>query len=223
MSASSKPDGAYVLRYGPKDSFLLGWILLILAALACILVVLLQDQVARRVLLVVAVLCGAGAASFLRVVSRLKRQSAWYLCFEPMRVRVNLFDYTKAGSGPPPEAAILTIPRNQLILIRKATKIVYDDGDKFYVDMHVSHAAWLEAKRIRSEFQPHINPLTSHDREGFVQTFDGDILRIRLDHSRWPKELDTYWRSCQYDIADEHDIQHTSNIDMKRTAPKKSP
>ena len=221
MSASSNPNGAYVLKYGSKDSFLFGWILLILSAIACIVILLAQDQLVRRVALVVAVLCGAGAVSLLRAASRLKRKSAWFLRFEPTCLRVNLFDYAQAGSGPPPEAAILSIPRDQLIMIRKAKKIDYDDGDKFYVDMQVSNASWVEAKRIRAEFQPHINPLTSHDRAGFVQSFEGDILRIRVEH--WPMDLDAYWRSCQYDVADEHDIRDASKIELISTSPKQSP
>ena len=213
MTASSRPDDTYFLNYRWSDYFFIGGLLVAVSIVTAAGAFFQEDRLIRGILVSVAGMSGVVAFYCLRIGIRFRSQGAWYLRFQPSRISLNFFDYRKNDLRIPQGSAIFSIPRDELIWIRKAAKrSSADDADKFYVDLRVPSRTWTAAQEFRSDFQAAYDPLERDRGAGGVQFFDVDIIRISLDGSQWPQDLAAHWRLCGYPVIEDYEIGYTTKI-----------
>lgn len=223
MSASEPPPSAYVLKYRVFDYFVCAGLLVPIVAFTLACVVLSDGPFVRLICLLIAVISAHGAFLLLRSGLRYRRQNAWYVAFAPTHISLNFFDYSKGRALALGGAAVLTIPRDQVIWIRRTYKRGYDDdSDEFDVDMSVEHHVWQAAKRARAEFQPHFDPADFERRMGGVKFFNADIIRISLDLSKWPADLVQHWQFCGYPVRNDYEIGPGTSINDTTAPPQKT-
>lgn len=160
MGTSKLQETGFRLRYHSFDYLVSSALLVIVSIVAGGLVFMQQPEMMRRAFFLCSVITGFLAIWSLRFGLRLKRQAAWYLCFQPDLVRINFFNYSTAAKNPNPMDSILEIPNDRLIWIRKTEKIgIGDESDAFFVDLRVTHSTWAAAKNLRTAHWPHSDPL----------------------------------------------------------------
>lgn len=212
MSALPTKTLAYVLKYRSFDYFVISVILVLLSAITAAIAFTPLDMMTRSVLFSVSASGGIVAAYLLKTGMRYGQREAWYLSFAPTNLRINFFDFRL--SSLPLEAAILDIPRSELMWIRKTRKQGLDESDKFFVDLRVSHRTWETAKRFRNDFRAHLDPFVTSRGTGSVQFFEEDIIRVSIEGSTWPEDLADHWQRCEYPVVDDYEIGLKSTINL---------
>lgn len=212
MSVSPTRPSAYVLRYRSFDYFFIGVVVALLSAGMAAVAFTPVAVTTRNILLVVCVIGGFVAGFLLKTGLRYKQRKAWYLSFAPSRLCINFFDFSLASL--PLEAAIMDIPRDDLVWIRKSRKQGLDESDKLFVDLRVSHRTWETAKRYRVDFRSHLDPFVTPHGTGTVQFFEEDIIRISVEGSTWPVDLADHWQQCDYPVVDDYEIGPKSTINL---------
>ena len=97
MGTSKLQETGFRLRYHSFDYLVSSALLVIVSIVAGGLVFMQQPEMMRRAFFLCSVITGFLAIWSLRFGPRLKRQAAWYLCFQPDLVRINFFNYSTAA------------------------------------------------------------------------------------------------------------------------------
>ncbi len=222
MAPSPDQNTEYLLFYSSRDHFVIGAFLLLISFGIAALLFLQQIEAPTRNILfgVFVMVTGVGLYVMGGWFWR-RRSDAWYLCFLPNQVRINFHNDPGASPDAQPDDAILDIPRDQLVWIRKTEKTAWDtdEYDKFFVEMCVTHQLWQEAKNLKTLHSKY-DPFTTRPEIGSVQFFEGDILRVFLDGTRWPEDLDAHWRMFDYPIGEDYLIKHVTSLELAKSAPR---
>lgn len=212
MVTSPSQNTEFCLYYRSFDNLLGSGFLVIFSIVTGSLMFTEQSEMMMRIFLLCSILTGALAILSFRLGMRLKRQSAWYVCFRPDLLRINFLDYSSPDKNQNPMDGILEIPIDQLIWIRKAVEIGGgDDSDLCFLDICVMPSTRATARSLRTTYWPHSESLAGREHVGRVAFFNDDILRIRLEKT-WPKDLNQYLHRWKFPVAADYEIKQVKTL-----------
>jgi len=213
-----QPDNpAYFLRHPYGDHIVGAGILAVVASVTGFFAFQDLTPNARFIHIAITSIAGPLAIWLWRKGRRFKRQNGWFVCFEPDKMRINLFEYGTKIAPPRSGIDAFTIPAKDILWIRKSHKRgSTDDPDEYYVDLHLHYATWRNLKDFAAGYLPDYDPIQMMPNHVDLRFYSTDILRIGTKTKKWSEGLVEHWRTCGYTVVDDYFIEPDSDINATR-------
>jgi len=151
-----------------------------------------------------------------KYIKSCSHKDAWYLCFQPQVISVNLRHCRYITKLSCHDNTILPIPVNGINWIRKAVFNPRSLGRSsvYYVDVQLTDIYWQKAKSLAGEELDRMRNIKAIEQDFTLEFLDDNIIRIRLDRLYWPETVSEVWDSYGYKISQNYNISYREIVSV---------